>query len=446
MTFVSHNFILVTTLYIKEASFQINMEQTFLSDNQITVYTYPNENLHSFCIALYVKAGCLYESDTENGITHFLEHIAFRSVNCQMNHHLYQILDRCGLAFDASTYREFVQFTISGAPSHFETAADIITKVLYPPVLSDQDVRLERERIKAEIREYDEKSTLDYFSNRIVWKNTSLARTITGKKKVLNSIETNELILAHENTFTRENMFFYLTGAVTDSHVRFLLSLIGACSIRSSNCQRENIAPVPADFFKRSHAVYRKKGKPYSVRFSFDIDTSKYSGAELDLLYDIVFSGHSGAVYQELSEKRGLIYSHDAGFEQYTNIGSFYFSFEVRPQALIQAVDIMIQRLKGLKTSITDELECARAAYVDNSYIMLDDAEELNWQFAYENHILNYGYKNMEERIAAYSCITADRLTEIAGEIFRPSNMVLTVKGKKKHISVSDLQKLVQSL
>ena len=422
------------------------MEHISLSNNNITIYSYPNEHLHSFCIALYVKAGCLYEAEDENGITHFLEHIAFRSVDAQMNRTLYHTLDCCGLSFNASTYKEFVQFTISGSPSRFQTAAEIITRILHTPVLTKEDVDLERQRIKAEIREYDEKSTLDYFTDCIIWKETSLARTITGKRNTLDKISRNRLIQAHRQTFTQENIFFYLTGAVSDTQTDLLRTLIEAYPIPSSGSFRTCTAPIPSDFFQRNASVFHKKDKNCYVRFSFDVDTCRYTNAELDLLYDILFSGHSSAVYQELSEKRGLIYSHDAGMEQYINLGSLYFSFEVQPQHLNQAVEIMIEKLKALKKGITDELACVKASYTDNSYMLLDNADDLNWHFAYENHILNCGYRNIEDRILAYADVTPERLTEVIREIMQPSNLLLTVKGKEKDVSIPVLESLIKKL
>lgn len=421
------------------------MEHISHSNNNITIYSYPNEHLHSFCLALYVKAGCLYETDDENGITHFLEHITFRSVDAQMNHTLYRTLDRCGLSFNAATYKEFVQFTISGSPSHFQTAAEIITKVLHTPILTKEDVDLERQRIKAEIREYDEKSTLDYFSDCIIWKDTPIARTIPGKMKILDALNRKRLIEAHGHTFTQENIFFYLTGAIDSAHIDLLRTFIDTYHIPSSSSRRNNLVPVPAGFFNRNAMVSHKVDKNCYVRFSFDTDTSQYTNAELDLLYDILFSGHSSIVYQELSEKRGLIYSHDACIEQYGNIGCLYFSFEVQPHNLYQAVEVMIEKLKELKKGITDELACVKASYTDNSYILLDNTDDLNWHFAYENHILNCGYQDIEDRISAYSKVTPQRLTEVARNILQPSGLLLTVKGKKKDISISTLETLIKT-
>lgn len=45
-----------------------------------------------------------------------------------MGENLYQTLDRCGLEFYASTYEEFIQFIITGAPAHFEEAAEILNR------------------------------------------------------------------------------------------------------------------------------------------------------------------------------------------------------------------------------------------------------------------------------------------------------------------------------
>ena len=151
-------------------------------------------------------------------------------------------------------------------------------------------------------------------------------------------------------------------------------------------------------------------------------------------------------VYQELSEKRGLIYSHDSSLEQYNNIGVLYFSFELQTSNVLTAVHVLLERFNQLKLNMEEELSYAIAPYVDNAYVMLDDVSDLNWNFAYENHILNCQYKSLDDRIAAYQKVTAKRLTEIAQDIFRPENLTLTLKGKKAKIDVESLKILTNQL
>ena len=70
--------------------------------------------------------------------------------------------------------------------------------------------------------------------------------------------------------------------------------------------------------------------------------------------------------------------------------------------------------------------------YVDNGDMDLDDPEKLNWIMAYEGHILEQNYKDIESRKQAYSKVTSEQLTELARKIFRLSNMVITIKLDKE--------------
>ena len=154
------------------------MEKKILTENQIEIYSYPNRHTHSFCLSLYVRAGALYESDSENGITHFLEHVLFRNINYRMNGDLYRRLDQLGLYFNGATYKEFIQLYVVGAPQHFEEAAEILLRAFDPLTLPSEEVRTEQQRVKAEIREAEDFKSLDYFAGALCWKNTPLKNTI----------------------------------------------------------------------------------------------------------------------------------------------------------------------------------------------------------------------------------------------------------------------------
>ncbi|MBQ5821568.1 MAG: insulinase family protein, partial [Clostridia bacterium] len=155
------------------------MEEVF-STASLPVYAYRNAALHGFCLSLYVRAGSMYESAEENGVSHCLEHMVFRNVNRSMNGGLYQFLDRCGLSFNAVTYKELVQFYIVGATEHFDDAVTVFSHIFDPMDLPRSEIEPEIRRIKSEIREADEFTCLDYFADGCVWEDTSLARSILG--------------------------------------------------------------------------------------------------------------------------------------------------------------------------------------------------------------------------------------------------------------------------
>ncbi|MBE5956023.1 MAG: insulinase family protein [Lachnospiraceae bacterium] len=418
-----------------------------MTKNGIPVYTYPNRHLHSFCIALYVKAGCLYEREEDNGITHLLEHLVFRNIDKKMNGQMYRILDRCGLSFNASTYKEFVQFLITGAPAYFDQAVDIMSHIFDPLTLSASQIEVEKQRVKAEIREKEYEKSLDCFTDQIIWKGTCLTRDIAGKIKYLNKMGQRKLADAHRDLFYKDNIFFYLTGDVEEGQIDSLSEVLEQIYwLPEEGEKHENLAPVPEAFFHRTGEVQIKNSEYCYIRFSFDIDVGKYKNAELDLLYDILFSGDSCVVYQELSEKSGLIYSFDARFEQYRNIGNLHFSYEVRHNNLLESVAIITEKLHDLKGGLEERLPYVLPPYVDNAYIMYDDVDDFNWCFAYENHILECGYADIEERRQAYQKVSAERLNQVADEILRRENLTVTLKGQKKKINLAELEEIIKKL
>ena len=112
----------------------------------------------------------------------------------------------------------------------------------------------------------------------------------------------------------------------------------------------------------------------------------------------------------------------------------------------MESVRIIVEKFHDLKKGIEERLSYALPPYVDNAYIMYDDVDDFNWCFAYENHILECGYSNIEDRKAAYQNVTAERLGIVANEILTKENLTVTLKGQKKKVDISALEALIQNL
>ena len=87
-----------------------------------------------------------------------------------------------------------------------------------------------------------------------------------------------------------------------------------------------------------------------------------------------------------------------------------------------------------------------KAGFVDNAEMLLDEPRELNFTFAYDNHILECGYKSVSDRRAAYERVTPEMLRRAAGEIFRVDNLTLALKGNKKRLNTERIREIVISL
>ena len=422
------------------------MEKKLVTKNGVQIFSYNNPSLHGFFISLFARAGSMYECERDNGITHFLEHISIRNVNKIMGGGLYSELDRRGVEFNASTYSEMVQFYVSGESGKFSFGAEILTRLFSPIILGKDEIDTERRRIKAEIREGDDKSSLLTFTNGIVHKGTSLARSITGTLAGVGKITGKRLEEYRKGVFGSENIFFYVTGNFTDSDLDYLASLIEKYELSEGVEQRNNIAPLSNGHFRRAPEIDVKNSDFTMVRFTFDIDMNKISVPESDLIYDMLLSGYNSRFFIEMSELRGLFYDISGAVERYANAGELYFTYEVKNKDLISAIRMTVDILEDFKKKTHPSDELMKCGYVDNAYMLYDDAREFNFTMAYDNHIMNLGYASLDERRDAYKKVTAEDIRRAACEIFKPQNLTLTIKGNKKKIDTEDIRKIILGL
>ena len=422
------------------------MEKRFVTKNGIEIYGYRNPSLHGFFISLFLRAGSMYEEERDSGITHFLEHVAIRNVNKLYGGGLYAELDRRGVEFNASTYSEMVQFYVSGATDKFRFGADILSKLFSPIALDKKEIDAERKRIKAEIREADDKSSLLTFTNGIVHGGTSLARSITGTLSGVDRITGARLENYRRSVFTSDNVFFYITGSFTDEDVAYLSSLVEELELSTGERVNANIAPLSSDHFDRPHTVSVKNDDYTMVRFTFDLDMTRLTVPEVDLIYDMLLSGYDSRFFIEMSEVRGLFYDLTGAVERYKNVGELYFSFEVRRGDLENAVEMAVDILNEFKKTLHAPDRLMKSGYVDNAYMLYDDARELNFTFAYDNHIMDLGYASIDDRRSVYERISAEDIRRAANVIFTRDNLTLTLKGDRKRINTDKLTDIVSRL
>ena len=245
--------------------------------------------------------------------------------------------------------------------------------------------------------------------------------------------------------FTKSGVFFYITGNYDEGDVEYLSSLVSECDV-GEGIPCKNEAPVSENHFNRGGGVYIKNGDFTTVRITFDLDMSKVTVPETDLIYDMLLSGYNSRFFVEMSELRGLFYDVSGAVERYRNIGELYFSYELRAREVCEAVELTVGILNEFKNTLYPESSLMKSGYVDNAYLLYDDARELNFTFAYDNHIMSLGYESLDERRRAYASVTSEDIRRAACEIFKPENLSLTVKGDKKKIDVNQIEKIIRTL
>lgn len=421
------------------------MRESTVNVNGVNIYSLLNPNLRSFCLCLYIRAGSIFETCDNNGISHLFEHIIFRNIKLKYNN-FYEQLALHGIEMQGTTYKEFIQIEINGPSYEFSFAVDVLCHFFDEIELSKEEFIKEKNRIKAEIREDDSRTSLDNYFNKLVWKDTEVEKDILGCCKVLDRISIKKLNEFRKEIFSKNNFFIYITGNVAEKDLELLNENIEKLDIQQKESERTNTITINESFFNRPGKSEVKNDYWHYIKFGFDFDSEKFSGGVLDILYSVLFKGENALVYNYLSEENPIIYSYDATQEQYDNIGNLNFKFEVSKARLVDAIRIVVELLNNVK----DGKFNFESSFKFETILVdmdLDKPTSLNWNMAYYNHILKTTPVDYTDDLyGRFKNVTKEQVAEAAKEIFRTKNMTVAIKGDKKKINTEEIESILKAL
>ena len=418
------------------------MEKHLKTANGINIYDYRNTRIGGFSLSLFLKRGAMFENEAESGSSHLFEHTVFRHLNKLYGGNLYKKLDSLGLSLDAITTYHYIQFEFSGAAAHFSDAARILSDIFLPFNLTNAELKPEKDRVKAEIRENGDATSLGYFCDKLVWENGALSRSISGTAGTVEKLGVTALGRLQTKILTAENLFIYAAGSYTDEDVSLLAALLEKHVLPHAE-PLECTVDLPKSFGNRPREVFIKNSPYTVVQMCFDIPLPAEKLPALYLLCDVLFTGNTALIHDAMSERNGLIYGFSHCLDVYKNASNMYLMYEVRSDKLYKSVKEAMKVFASVGERAEEYLRYAMPEYTDNYALMEDAPSGLTAKLAYEGHILGLPYRSAEERKNAFAAVNPADIREIARTVFRPECLTLAMKASKKR---TDTEKLKQAI
>ncbi len=421
------------------------MQEKAVNINGVNIYSLLNPHLRSFCLCLYIRAGSIFETASDNGISHLFEHIVFRNIKSKYEN-FYEQLALRGIDIQGTTYKEFIQFEINGPYYEFPFAAEVLCHIFDEIEISKEEFLKEKNRIKAEVREDDYRASLDCYFNKMVWNDTEVEKNILGYCKILDRISVKKLNEFRREVFSKDNSFIYITGNVSEKEIELLKEKVEKLDIQQHESKRTNTVTVNKEFFNRNGNIEVKNDYWHYIKIGFDFDSAKFSGGVLDVLYCVLFRCENALVYNYLSEDNPIIYSYDSTREQYDNIGNLNFKFEVSKAKLLDAVNIVVRLLNDVKDGKFN-FEASFKLETISVEMDLDKLSNLNWIMAYYNHILKTTPIDYTDQFyGRFKDVSKEQVMAAAKEIFQTKNMTVAIKGNKKKINIEEIENILKNL
>lgn len=396
----------------------------------LTVVSERMERVETVSFGAYVATGTRCETEEENGISHFLEHMAFKGTERRTALGLAEEIENVGGHMNAYTAREQTAFYIKSLKEDLELSADIIGDILTHSTFDPEEVERERGVILQEIGQANDTPDdiiFDHFQE-AAFPGQPMGRPVLGTEDRVRSFGREALMGYMRAHYTTHNTVIAAAGNLTHERVLELVDRhfadlpTGAAPSALPGVYHGSEFREERDL-DQVHIVLGFPGPAYS-------DPDFYP---VMLLSTLLGGGMSSRLFQEVREKRGLVYSIYTFTAPYMDGGLFALYAGTGEAEAAEVIPVTITELQKVQEGIRDtELDRARAQVKAGLLMSLESTgsrcEQLARQFQVFGRVVPTA-----ETVAKIEAVTPRQVLDAAARLFR-SAPTLAALGPAAHV------------
>ncbi len=411
----------------------MNYTRTLLK-NGLRVITISMPSLESATVLVMVGAGSRYETRETSGISHFLEHMAFKGTEKRPTAiEISSIIDGMGGEFNAFTGKESTGYYIKSAKARIETSFDVLSDMLTHSKLDPVEIQKERGVITEEINLYEDMPArkIGDIYERLLYGDTPMGWDIAGEKEVIQKIQREDFATYMGRLYSADNITVVVAGGIQAQEA---LSL--AEKYFSAMKRFKTDKPIPVRETQVKPTVFIKHKQTEQIHVALGVRTvSLHSDKRypLTVLSAILGGGMSSRLFHEVREKRGLAYYVRSSADEYTDVGTLVSTAGIDPKRVEEAIEVMVGEYRKIATGKMNlrsgELRKAKEFLKGHLVLDLEDSKSVAGYYGTQE-ILEERIENPDEVLGKIDAVTADDVEAAGKEFFKEAGMNLAVIGK----------------
>ena len=386
--------------------------------NGIRIIHAPNQSAVAYC-GFAIDAGTRDESENEQGMAHFVEHLIFKGTQKRHAWHIINRMENVGGDLNAYTNKEETVVYSAFLAEHFPRAVELLADIVFHSTFPQAEIDKEVEVIIDEIQSYEDSPCELIFDDfeELIFPNHPLGRNILGKPDLLHQFKTEDALRFTSRYYRPENVIFFVQGNVDFKRViRLVEKATADLNSSASTFERKR----PDIYVPKTLTLHRDTHQAHVMIVSRGYDAHNEKRTALYLLNNILGGpGMNSRLNVALRERSGLVYNVEANLTSYTDTGVFCIYFGTEHDHVERCIRLVKKELKRLcdKPLTSTQLNAAKKQIIGQIGVARDNAE--NTARGMAKTFLHYGEmddpKKLFQRIEA---LTAKELWEVSNEMF----------------------------
>ncbi len=314
----------------------------------------------SVSMAVWVKAGSVYERGAESGISHFIEHMVFKGTKSRTAGDIAAEMDAVGGSINAYTAKECTCFYAKVLGESIDLAADMLSDIACDPKLDNDDIEREKGVVCEEILmlEDDPEDLAHETLGAVIYQTSPLAEPILGTQDTVRAFTRNDILSYMDKRYVPENIVVSCAGNFRMDELRSVLS--GRFQRAGGGDSCPTIGNRLID--KRQFRAVEKDIEQVHICLGFPGfagDTEEQFA--LLVLNNALGGSMSSRLFQKIREEKGLAYSVYSYPTSYSNTGYFTLYAGTGEKQAARVTQLMLEEIAEVrKNGITKE-EFARS-------------------------------------------------------------------------------------
>ncbi len=401
-------------------------------NNGLRLIISPMPSFESATVLVMVGAGSRYENKKNNGISHFLEHMAFKGTEKRPTAmEISSLVDGIGGEFNAFTGKETTGYYVKAGANNVELAIDLLSDMLQNSKLDKAEMDKERGVIIEEINMYEDTPMrkLGDIYETLLYGDTPMGWDIAGTKDVINSVTREDFVAYMGKLYSPDNITVVVAGGVDPKHIEGLVEKYFGNMKRFDTVRGDKVLDGQS-----KPAVLVRQKKTEQVHIAIGVRTTPLEHPDrygLDVLAAVLGGGMSSRLFHEVREKRGLAYYVRTSSDNYTDCGTLVTTAGVDPARIDDAIQVILEQYALIKKpgNITEEeLRKAKEFLKGHFVLELEDSRSVASFYAHEE-LLESKLEDPGAINAYIEEVTAEKLTEVANKYIVEDTLNLAVIG-----------------
>jgi predicted Zn-dependent peptidase len=396
----------------------LGARRTALETGAIVV-TEAMRDVRSVAFGLYFPTGSRHETPTNNGISHFIEHLVFKGTPTRSAEEVNREIDLLGGASNAYTSKETLCFHGRVLSEHLPRLTALYGDLASHGLLADVGPEVDRERevILSEISAVED-SPEDFVGDlcdRAFFGDHPLALPIVGSARAVGRLGLAEIRSHFQSHMVANRMVIAAAGRLEhETVVDLVRTHLADVPVGEAHVEIDPPSPLPA-----TRVAERDLEQVHICLSARGVAATDPRRTAAECLSVIAGEGYSSRLFREVRDRRGLAYSVFTALTAYADAGSLNVYLGVSRNKLDEALGVVAEVVGALRRDgVTDEELEAAKLHLNASTVLGHESTSGRMAFLAEQELIGSERLDLEETLRLVGGVTRDQVNEVAADLF----------------------------